>query len=37
MRPVSYQGFPDELLPAALARTNPEGIVRLTNGVLGLE
>ena len=37
MRPVSYQGFPDELLPPALARTNPEGIVRLTNGVLGLE
>jgi NADP-dependent aldehyde dehydrogenase len=37
MRPVSYQGFPDELLPPALTRTNPEGIVRLTNGVLGLE
>ena len=37
MRPVSYQGFPDELLPPALARTNPEGIARLTNGVLGLE
>jgi NADP-dependent aldehyde dehydrogenase len=37
MRPVSYQGFPDELLPPALMRSNPEGIVRVTNGVRGLE
>jgi NADP-dependent aldehyde dehydrogenase len=37
MRPVSFQGFPDELLPPALARSNPEGIVRVTNGVRGLE
>jgi len=37
LRPVSYQGFPDELLPPALARNNPEGIIRVTNGVRGLE
>ena len=37
LRPVSFQGFPDELLPPALARTNPEGIVRTTNGVRGLD
>jgi NADP-dependent aldehyde dehydrogenase len=37
MRPVSYQGFPDELLPPALMRSNPEGIVRVTNGERGLE
>ena len=36
LRPVSYQGFPDELLPAALMRSNPEGIERITNGVRGL-
>ena len=37
MRPVSFQAFPDELLPPALARSNPERIVRVTNGVRGLE
>ena len=36
LRPVAFQGFPDELLPAALARSNPERIERTTNGVRGL-
>ena len=36
MRPVTYQGFPDELLPPALASGNPEKIERLVNGVRGL-
>jgi alpha-ketoglutaric semialdehyde dehydrogenase len=36
LRPVSYQGFPDELLPPTLARNNPEQIERITNGVRGL-
>ena len=36
MRPVAFQGFPDELLPPALKRNNPEGIERVTNGVRGL-
>lgn len=36
LRPVAFQGFPDELLPPALARTNPEKIERRTNGVRGL-
>ena len=36
LRPVSYQGFPDELLPPALARNNPEQIERTTNGIRGL-
>lgn len=36
MRPVSFQGFPDDLLPSALRRSNPERIERLTNGVRGL-
>ena len=37
LRPVSYQGFPDELLPPALARNNPEQIERTTNGVRGIK
>jgi len=37
LRPVAFQGFPDELLPPALARNNPEKIERLTNGVRGLK
>ncbi len=37
LRPVAFQGFPDELLPQALQRSNPEKIERLTNGVRGLE
>jgi NADP-dependent aldehyde dehydrogenase len=31
-RPVSFQGFPDELLPAELKNSNPLGIWRLVNG-----
>ncbi len=37
LRPVSFQGFPDELLPPALARSNPDKIERTTNGVRGLD
>ncbi len=36
LRPVSFQGFSDELLPSALKRSNPEKIERITNGVRGL-
>lgn len=36
LRPVAFQGFSDELLPPSLARSNPEGIERTTNGVRGL-
>jgi 2,5-dioxopentanoate dehydrogenase len=32
LRPVCYQGFPDELLPEALQHDNPRGIWRLTDG-----
>jgi NADP-dependent aldehyde dehydrogenase len=31
-RPVCYQGFPDALLPPALQRANPLGLLRLVNG-----
>jgi alpha-ketoglutaric semialdehyde dehydrogenase len=34
LRPVCYQGFPDELLPQALQQANPLGIWRLTDGEL---
>lgn len=34
LRPVCYQGFPDELLPQALQHDNPLGIWRLTDGEL---
>ncbi|KJK21111.1 2,5-dioxovalerate dehydrogenase [Burkholderiaceae bacterium 16] len=34
LRPVCYQGFPDELLPEALKHDNPRGIWRLTDGEL---
>lgn len=34
LRPVCYQGFPDELLPEALREANPLGIWRLTDGEL---
>jgi NADP-dependent aldehyde dehydrogenase len=34
LRPVCYQGFPDELLPEALRHDNPCGITRLTDGEL---
>jgi len=32
-RPVCYQGWPDDQLPAALKSANPLGILRLVNGV----
>lgn len=32
MRPISYQNFPDHLLPEALQEANPLGIWRLVNG-----
>jgi NADP-dependent aldehyde dehydrogenase len=31
-RPVCYQGFPEELLPTALHRSNPLGLLRQING-----
>jgi NADP-dependent aldehyde dehydrogenase len=34
LRPVTYQGFPDDLLPDALAEANPEGLWRLIDGQL---
>jgi len=34
LRPVCYQGFPDDLLPEALKYDNPLGIWRLTDGEL---
>jgi 2,5-dioxopentanoate dehydrogenase len=34
LRPVCYQGFPDELLPEALQQDNPRGIWRLVDGEL---
>jgi 2,5-dioxopentanoate dehydrogenase len=34
LRPVCYQGFPDDLLPEALQPDNPLGIWRLTDGEL---
>jgi NADP-dependent aldehyde dehydrogenase len=34
LRPVCYQGFPDELLPEALKHQNALGIWRLTDGEL---
>ena len=36
-RPVCYQDAPDALLPEALRRGNPLGILRLTGGVAGRE
>jgi hypothetical protein len=32
LRPVAYQGVPDDLLPAALQDANPLGLRRLVNG-----
>jgi NADP-dependent aldehyde dehydrogenase len=32
LRPVSYQGFPDTLLPMALREANPLGVPRLVDG-----
>jgi len=34
LRPVCYQGFPDELLPETLKRRNPLGLARLVDGEL---
>ncbi|MEU6341091.1 aldehyde dehydrogenase (NADP(+)) [Streptomyces sp. NPDC046977] len=34
LRPVTYQGFPDALLPEALSAGNPLGLWRLTDGQL---
>ncbi|MGV9702724.1 aldehyde dehydrogenase (NADP(+)) [Streptomyces sp. NPDC003483] len=34
LRPVTYQGFPDALLPDALAADNPLGLWRLVDGSL---
>jgi NADP-dependent aldehyde dehydrogenase len=34
LRPVTYQGFPDALLPDALAEANPDGLWRLIDGQL---
>jgi len=34
LRPVTYQGFPDELLPEALQAANPLGLRRLVDGGL---
>ena len=31
-RPVCYQGWPDDQLPASLRGSNPLGILRLVNG-----
>jgi alpha-ketoglutaric semialdehyde dehydrogenase len=31
-RPICYQGFPDDLLPAELQNANPLGMLRLVNG-----
>ena len=37
LRPVTFQGFPDELLPLPLVSSNPEKVERITNGVRGLK
>ncbi|MFM0114973.1 aldehyde dehydrogenase (NADP(+)) [Paraburkholderia nemoris] len=34
LRPVCYQGFPDDLLPEALKHDNPRGLWRLVDGEL---
>ncbi|MFA9275816.1 MAG: hypothetical protein ACEQSE_13185, partial [Candidatus Aquirickettsiella gammari] len=37
LRPVCYQEFPAELLPASLQDANPFGIPRVINGELTLQ
>jgi len=37
LRPVSFQNCPEQLLPDALKRTNPLGILRFVNGFLSAE
>jgi alpha-ketoglutaric semialdehyde dehydrogenase len=32
LRPICYQNYPDELLPAALQNSNPLGLLRLVDG-----
>ena len=32
LRPICYQNYPDELLPAALQNANPLGLLRLVDG-----
>jgi len=32
LRPVCYQGYPDDLLPEPLKNANPQGLLRLVNG-----
>ena len=32
-RPLSYQDFPNELLPESLKDNNPKNILRLVNGI----
>ncbi|WP_461638166.1 aldehyde dehydrogenase (NADP(+)) [Leucobacter sp. BZR 635] len=34
LRPVTFQGFPDALLPEELRESNPLGIARMVNGTL---
>ncbi len=34
LRPVCYQGYPDDLLPAPLKNANPQRLLRLINGKL---
>jgi NADP-dependent aldehyde dehydrogenase len=34
IRPISYQNYPEPLLPAALRNSNPSGLMRLVNGKL---
>ncbi|MDP6928868.1 MAG: aldehyde dehydrogenase (NADP(+)), partial [Planctomycetota bacterium] len=35
LRPVSYQNFPERLLPVELRDGNPEGILRIVDGQWG--
>jgi acyl-CoA reductase-like NAD-dependent aldehyde dehydrogenase len=37
LRPVTYQGVPDQFLPELLRDTNPLGVPRRINGVLSLD
>jgi NADP-dependent aldehyde dehydrogenase len=37
MRPVTFQNCPDQLLPEALKRHNPYGILRFVNGLFSKE
>jgi NADP-dependent aldehyde dehydrogenase len=37
VRPVCFQGFPDEIAPAELQAANPLSIERMVDGVLSRE